>query len=141
MRMTLIRRFTGSRSQSVSGELTAPGFAAMSCEREWLDNTPGKSCVPLGFYVLEPHDGVKYKQTFALIGETVSHSQQSGVQRYACVIHWSATGAGLQGCVSVGDATEIRAGKGPRLVGSRVTELLAMLREEPGPHYMTIEEG
>ena len=54
MRLTLTRRFTDARGQSVFGELAhADGqVVGMTCEREWNDNRPGESCVPTGFYVL-----------------------------------------------------------------------------------------
>ncbi len=87
---------------SLCGTLWAPGFSAVSLEREWKANEAGKSCVPAGFYYLEPHDGTKYKGTFALIGADVSHSKETGVQRYACVLHWAKAGMYLEGCISIG---------------------------------------
>lgn len=103
MRLKIYRRLRDPRSRSIFGTLIPEGRQRLlTCEREWKGNRPGESCVPTGFYILTPHDGTKYKNTFGLIGETVSHFQKPGIPRSACVAHWSSTGRGLQGCMAWG---------------------------------------
>ena len=68
-------------------------------EREWQFNRPGTG-VPKDEYRLERHDGVKYKGTFALIGDGVSHFKTLGIPRYACVIHSAGYPTNLKGCLA-----------------------------------------
>lgn len=147
MRLILQRRLHDPASQSLFGTLNAEGTLYETCEREWNDNKPGRSCVPAGFYVLEPHgeEGVtKYWNTFALIGETVDHfgPAQSGVIRLACVAHWAVVGRDLQGCVAIGAGIEWHVGKAAlhpdgKAVGRKLLDLLRLIR---GPHYITIRD-
>lgn len=67
-------------------------------EREWFLNRRGESCVPRGEYVLEPHNGTKYKNTYAVVGEGVGHTPEDGKARYACVFHAAVFPTQLQGC-------------------------------------------
>ena len=144
---------------SIAGTIAVPeaSFTAVSLEREWAGNRAGASCVPAGFYYLEPHDGTKYKGTYALIGAEVSHEKTLGVPRYACVAHEARTGANLQGCFAAGRALEITAGApGPVGTGSGqlpfgdglatledplVDELLAILKRSSERHYVWITEA
>ena len=149
MRFELLRRFTDAKGKSLFGEWRKEGdetVLAMTAERHWQNNAIGASCIPEGFYVLERHNGTKYKDTFAFIGETVAHLSTPGVQRSACVMHWSATGRGLQGCVSFGDEVRI-SGDPARLVNgaadgepTAIQRVLNLLLQEPGPHYVTIRQ-
>jgi hypothetical protein len=137
---------------SLCGTLWAPGFSAVSLEREWKANQAGASCVPAGFYYLEPHDGTKYKGTYALIGAEVSHEKTLGVPRYACVAHNAETGLDLQGCFAAGKAIRITPGK-PGPGGKRcsdglavledpvVDKLLALLKASHERHYLSITEA
>jgi hypothetical protein len=115
-------------------------FDALSIERAWVDNRPNVSCVPAGFYYLEPHNGAKYKDTFALIGAHVSHISEPGVQRSACVVHKARTGLDLEGCLSFGTLVTLEASRPPLAVikDSKVDALLELLRSLPGPHYLDI---
>lgn len=119
-----------------------PEFHGLSLERRWENNEPGQSCVPAGFYYLEPHDGTKYKETFALIGEHVSHSKEAGVPRFACVFHKAKTGLQLEGCTSFGTVVEVQAGSMPfaTMEPNLVDGVLDMLRARPAgeKHYLTI---
>ncbi len=137
MRLELQRNVREPETLSIYGRLSSPedaGIGLMTCEREWKDNAPGVSCVPAGFYVLEPHDGAKYNNTFALIGHLVGHSPGPGIIRTACVLHKSTTGRGLQGCVAWA-----RSLTASGLWGFEDgTEVLQLLRDTPGPHYLTI---
>lgn len=68
-------------------------------EREWAFNLPGTG-VPKDEYRLERHNGTKYKDTWALIGDGVSHIQTDGVPRYACVFHAADYPSNLKGCLA-----------------------------------------
>lgn len=117
--------------------LLEPVFEAVSAERRWADNEPFVSCVPAGFYVLEPHNGTKYRDTWALIGDTVSHTSEEGVPRSACVLHWASSGKGLQGCVSAGHELQVSS-RAAALEGKAIGAILELLNARRGPHYLTI---
>lgn len=68
-------------------------------ERSWAYNKRNVSCIPRDEYRVEKHNGTKYKGTYALIGDGVSHEEQDGVPRFACVFHRSVFPSGLQGCL------------------------------------------
>ena len=72
-------------------------FMTWVMEREWRFNQRHVSCVPRDEYVLEPHDGGKYKNTYALVGDGVAHWPHEGKPRYACVIHPAVYPSDLQG--------------------------------------------
>lgn len=78
-------------------------FETMSCEREWKNNLPNISCIPVGTYSLVPHNGTKYRDTMALVGETVSYLPMEGVPRSVCVFHKATRGRQLQGCIAWGE--------------------------------------
>ncbi len=138
MRLILRRQFWVPETKSLFGVLQGPNFRAMTVEREWADNLPFKSCFPPGFYHLVPHHGTKYQNTMAFVGKTVSHLQETGIARSSCVLHWSSTGKGLEGCVSV--ARTISASvAGIALREPLVDELLELLRTRQEPHYVMVQ--
>ena len=144
MRIRLRRNFEspGPSDPSLFGLIETEGFQAISCEREWHDNQPNLSCVPAGFYYLEPHNGSRYRGTFALIGDQISHVSEPGVQRSACVLHSASSGTQLQGCISAGGSLVVTP-TGARLEGSLVRELIELLRARPDGerHYLMISEA
>ena len=73
-----------------------------TCEQTWNANIPSASCVPEGMYSLIPFDGVKYQDTYALVGETVSAQPIAGKPRYACVIHTANLPFEVEGCIAPG---------------------------------------
>ncbi len=149
MRLFLTRRWRHPETKSVFGTLhvkhgdsTSPRF--ITCEREWRANQPNVSCVPCGFYLLEPHDGTRYQDTFALIGSTVSHlGDGAGVTRSACVFHKASKGSQLQGCIALGDSIDM--GHSAYLNGLNAgKEWLAELRghrDPRNPIYLSISEA
>ena len=141
MRLKLKRRWREPETQSIFGQWQALSFRAWSCEREWQDNKRNVSCVPAGFYVLVPHSGPKYQDTYALIGETVSNVEEPSIARYTCVVHSAEVGAHLAGCLSAGWTLEPNV-TGARLGGSdeATQELLELLHRVSAPHYLTIED-
>lgn len=68
-------------------------------ERAWDFNRSGTG-VPKDEYRLERHNGGKYKDTWALIGDGVSHFQTPGIPRFACVIHPADYPSNLKGCLA-----------------------------------------
>ena len=166
MRLFLKRRWKHTNTKSIFGTLGSaiigsPKF--ITCERAWKDNQPNVSCVPTGFYLLEPHDGTKYKNTFALVGSTVSHTVDpspvwltadlspvwltvdgAGVTRSACVFHKASKGSQLQGCIALGTSVTLVADSSwAKLSGlGHGKEWLASLRSSRQIHpiYLTISE-
>lgn len=83
--------------------LSGPGIDPFRCwimEREWKFNEPNVSCVPRDEYVLQRHDGVKYSNTWALIGDCVGHFADEDKPRYACVLHDAKWPTELRGCLA-----------------------------------------
>ena len=76
-------------------------FICYSLERPWLNNKPFESCVPEGEYELKYHRYKGRLDTFALIGETVSHFP-SDKQRNLILIHPANQVHELQGCIATG---------------------------------------
>jgi hypothetical protein len=112
-----------------------------SVEREWMGNLPNISCVPVGFYLLRRHNGTKYKNTYALVGATVSRAKEASIPRYACVGHKATTGEQLQGCFAWAYGIEDRI-EGSYLIDLEVgSDFIAGLREIPGPHYLEIRNA
>lgn len=147
MRLCIQREF--QLASSMVGRIwiqagSGPKFSALSLERNWDGNRAGKSCVPAGFYYLEPHHGTKYQDTYALIGEYVSHEEEPGVPRYACVAHNARTGEHLQGCFAVGEEIHLAWPANLPPVASLhdpvVDELLEILRSTDEKHYITIAD-
>ncbi len=140
MRLTLTRRWKHTETKSVFGTLIGPSVQFLTCEREWRNNLPNVSCVPTGFYMLQPHNGDKYKKTFALIGETVAH--HVGAKRTACVFHRAVNGSRLEGCIALAESCSMFADETAGLAGLDAgKEWLAELRAaDAGPIYLTIHE-
>ena len=99
-------------------------------EREWLLNRRNESCVPRDEYTLEPHRSAKYPDTWAFIGDAVSHYSKAGIPRFACVMHKAIYPSSLEGCftpcVSIGATGE--AVDAPRAM-SEVRELFKKAAE------------
>lgn len=65
-----------------------------TAEDDWLDNAPGKSCIPAGRYVCQRTIYHRYGvQTFEITG--VPH-------RSRCLFHWGNTEEDVEGCVLLG---------------------------------------
>ena len=105
--MTVLRleRFTPLSDEMTLGTLWIEGDPAnrvFTLERPWRDNLPRVSCVPDGEYVLVPHSSEKFPDTWALVGETVSHYGDPSKARSAILIHPANDVAELQGCIAPG---------------------------------------
>ncbi len=102
-----IKRY-GSTPMGTFGELKIyndvdVAFECFTVERPWLNNEPFKSCIPDGNYALEPHDYGKYNGTFAIVGGTVSHQQEEGSERFACLFHSANRMSEVVGCIGLGE--------------------------------------
>lgn len=136
MRLNQTRLY--QRGEGTYSILTVPTLRPMwVMERKWRENTPDVSCVPTGFYSLVPHDGEKYKDTWALVGATVSHRKEPGIPRSFCVAHWEDDPKFLEGCLSMA----YQLGPDGRLYDSgrnALTDAKCILAANPGPHYLNI---
>ena len=67
-------------------------------ERTWDMNAPGTG-IPRDEYTIEKHNGNKYQNTYALIGDGVGHYPgEDEKPRFACVIHEAVFPEDLEGC-------------------------------------------
>ena len=67
-------------------------------ERCWDFNQRNVSCVPRDEYDLVKHNTEKYPHTWCVIGDGVSHWEEPGIPRYACVFHEAISPSDLEGC-------------------------------------------
>ena len=100
-------------------------------ERGWDFNRRNVSCVPRDEYSLVEHDTTKYPGTWAFIGDGVSHWDEPGIPRFACVIHSAVFPSDLQGCFAPAKAIGARG----MTIDSRsaTDELLALLEAADRP--------
>ena len=76
-------------------------FICFTLEQIWLDNLPGKSCVPNGHYELIPHQSPKFGSTFALKNLALDVGVFKGQAiRYGCLFHVANYVHQLQGCIA-----------------------------------------
>lgn len=141
LRVEHVREFRDEDSDAFYGSLKFDGHVYATCERGWHDNIPGGSCIPEGFYTLEPHDGGKYKNTYALVGQHVSHYSYNNIPRTVCVIHWEDDGRYLQGCVSIGERVEWFPNGASKLRGNKIEEVLAYFRNFDRIYWTITERG
>ena len=84
------------------GRLVVGDLELITVERPWLNNEVRRSCVPEGEYTLEAHESSRYKDTWAIVGETVSHWPGEGKQRSTCVFHVVNSSDDVKGCIAPG---------------------------------------
>mgnify|MGYP001565342252 FL=1 len=100
----------------------------------------GSHCVPEAEYVLEPHDGARFKGTFALVGEGVSHWATPGVDDETILFHVGNKPDETHGCILIGTGVIPR---GPLLLGSRQAfeTFRVLMREQSGARTLRIQRG
>jgi len=100
-------------------------------ERSWDFNKPNVSCVPRDEYTLESHSSQKYPNTWAIVGDGVSHLPTEGIPRFACVLHTAVYPMDLQGCLAPARAIT----SSGHTIDSRVAmdEIRELLNSATGP--------
>ena len=88
--LTLKRQY--QKTQTL-GNLTGPGISLVTMELKWLNNTPQKSCIPEGTYVVLPRTSPKYGKHFHI---------QNVPNRDLILIHNCNFASQLLGCQGVG---------------------------------------
>lgn len=137
MQLNLFRQF--EYGSSMCGWMNLPGQRLMTLERSWNQNVPRTSCVRAGFYHLVPHHGTKYTDTWALVGESVSHLPGEGKRRSACVLHWEDDAKFLLGCISFGLRLGM-VGDEYKLYDNKVGLVLEALADSKDYNYLTIHD-
>ena len=88
-------------------------------EPPWNFNRRFQSCLPCGTYDLVRHNSAQRPNSWALIGDGVSHMEQPGVARYACLIHVANWARELKGCIAPGESIQHFDEVGPGVTDSR----------------------
>ena len=109
-----MKRFALLESGTLGSMVLPSGLKLYTIERPWLNNEPFVSCVPEGVYTLEYHRYKGKLDTWALVGDTVSHFP-SDKARNLILIHPANKVHELQGCIATG--TDKKSGEG-RMVKS-----------------------
>ena len=126
MKLTIIR--SQATAAGVYGELFVDGarFCA-TCERPWLDNRQGVSCIPAGDYELRPHNSPKHGAIVAFHAPELGVYAEPGLVpsgasgRTDCLIHAANWPWQLEGCLAIGDRLESIAPHGLGVTSSRAT--------------------
>ena len=92
----------GSTPKGTFGELQVGNLLLYTVERPWLDNKPFHSCIPSGEYQVIPHSSKAHPNVWALVGETVSHYKEQGIERYGVLIHVGNWMKDVVGCIAPG---------------------------------------
>ena len=102
MNKLILRRYLDTKKMTF-GEFEYKGkkLKIFSLERPNKNNANSVSCVPAGLYSLVQHSSSKHPNTFALVGETVSH-YKSDKKRSTILIHPANFVNELEGCISCG---------------------------------------
>jgi len=151
--MLLILKRDPSTETETQGSLSVGGEMFDTIEPPWGDNKPFKSCLPAGNYLLVPHTGGRYKNTYCMVNEKlgVYHLPEERVHntdRYACVFHAANWASQLEGCVALGLGKSTAYDKRtsmilPMVIRSRdaVRRFKILMHNNPGPHSLRIIDG
>ncbi len=92
MELTLVR--TKYTTSGTFGYIVLPdGTKLYSCEREWANNGPRNSCIPIGKYKVLWRPSPRFGQAYRL---------QNVPKRDAILIHAANYPSELQGCIALG---------------------------------------
>ena len=100
MNLKLIR-YGSIPNRGTFGEITVEGKKFYTVEREWLNNEPMVSCIPKGHYTMEPHHSRRFGETWALVGDGVTHYDE-GEDRFGILFHVANKQKDIQGCIGLG---------------------------------------
>ena len=94
MNTVVLKRFGSIPTLGTFGSLKTDGFSCLTVEREWLNNEPEISCIPLGQYICalvdSPHFGSVYEV-------------QNVTGRSHILIHPANVQSELKGCIALGN--------------------------------------
>jgi hypothetical protein len=109
----------------------------LTIERPWKLNEPFVSCIPTGFYIMEPITSDAHGDTWALVGKTVAQQKTPNIERWACRPHIANTMNEVVGCQGVG--MEMGTLEGAVAV-LKSGEAMGLMRQTLGRrrHYVTI---
>lgn len=116
-------------------------FLGYTIEREWDNNKYG-TAIPIGNYNLVPHNGSKYKNTFAMVNHDldVGHLPMES-KRSSCVIHSANLGSELLGCLAIGDKIGTVYGKTGILNSASTTQSVIDLIKSKQIEHLIISKG
>ena len=145
MRLELTR--IGEFLSGTWGYMPVGTTTLFTVERPWVvtpyseGGKPSVSCVPEGFYILEPHSSTDHGPTWALVGEHVSHFQVPGIPRNLVLFHAANFPEQLEGCIAPG----ISIGSiGGRVGVQHSQDAMELLREKMSvteSHQLVIRRG
>lgn len=137
MHLDLVRTYL---PEETLGFLTIQDTAQQffTIEKPWRSNVPFLSCVPEGSYFLEYHNTRKYPETWAIVGNTVSHQQADGYARYACVFHTANLADQVEGCVGPGLGAQYLQGSVATFRSGDAMIALKLALKGPLRHTLTI---
>ena len=93
-----------------------------------------------GFYFMERHDSDRYGMTWALIGDDVSHFEESGISRSAILFHGGNWDEETRGCILVGNSIEHQRSEAAVWESRAAMERLRQLIGD-APALLSIKEG
>jgi hypothetical protein len=105
---------------------------------DWDEDHPR---VRAGFYLIERHNSSRFPDTFALVGQHVSHYPEEEMERNAVLIHAGNRDDDTSGCLIPGDSIGRLQGETAVLSSANA---LARIRDEIGSDQyalLTITEG
>lgn len=130
MRLTLNR--TERIGKSVLGSIQLPGRKIVT-----LDDAD--EMLPNGFYHMVPFTGIKYKNTWCLVGQHSSVYPEPGVKKSTCLMHAGDTHEDTTGCVLIGLQYHYVNGEPDIDFGARALSYLRSVLVSDQNHYLTIQ--
>jgi Family of unknown function (DUF5675) len=96
---------THSFTHGTFGELfnaTTGERICVTVECPWLNNEPGKSCLPAGDYIVEAHVSPSKGQCLIITAPTLGVTKSGPSLRTHCLFHTANRSSELQGCIAPG---------------------------------------
>ncbi len=75
---------------------------AVTVECPWRNNSPGRSCVPAGDYVVESHVSPRFGHCLIITAPTLGVTKEGPSLRTHCLFHAANRASELQGCIAPG---------------------------------------
>lgn len=98
---------THSFSHGTYGELFDANTAERICvtvECPWLNNEPGRSCVPAGDYAVSAHVSPRFGKSLVISAPTLGVTTEGPSLRTHCLFHAANRPSELKGCIAPGNA-------------------------------------